>query len=95
MGLIMSSFCTKKMGIMRSALGVALVFGLSTAVFAADRQMERLSRGLTVANVGSGVLVSWRLLGTESPDAEFNLYRDGEKIATIGKAAASISPTRF
>ena len=25
MGLIMSSFCTKKMGIMRSALGVALV----------------------------------------------------------------------
>ena len=89
MGLIMSSFCTKKTGIMRSALGVALVFGLSTAVFAADRQMERLTRGVTVANVGSGVLVSWRLLGTDAPDTEFNLYRDGEKIATIGKAAGT------
>ena len=52
---------------------------------AMDRQMEKLTRGVLVANVGSGVLVSWRLLGTESPDTEFNLYRDGKKIASIGK----------
>ena len=51
--------------------------------------MEKLSRGLAVSNVGNGVLVSWRLLGTEAPDTEFNLYRDGEKIASIGKTAGT------
>ena len=51
--------------------------------------MERLTRGVLVGNVGSGVLVSWRLLGTESPDTEFNLYRDGEKIATVGKTGGT------
>ena len=68
--------------------GVVLAFGLSQAS-AADRQMERLTRGLVVSNVGSGVLVSWRLLGTDSPDTEFNLYRDGEKIASISKTAGT------
>ena len=66
------------------AAGMVLAFGLSQAS-AAERQMERLTRGVVVSNVGSGVLVSWRLLGNESPDTEFNLYRDGTKIATIGK----------
>ena len=70
------------------AAGMVLAFGLSQAS-AADRQMERLTRGVLVSNVGSGVLVSWRLLGTESPDAEFNLYRDGEKIATVGKTGGT------
>ena len=67
---------------------MVLAFGLSQAS-AADRQMERLTRGVLVSNVGSGVLVSWRLLGTESPDTEFNLYRDGEKIATVGKTGGT------
>ena len=70
------------------AVGVVLAFGLSQAT-AADRQMERLTRGLAVSNVGSGMLVSWRLLGTDSPDIEFNLYRDGEKIATVNKSAGT------
>jgi hypothetical protein len=59
----------------------------ATGSFAAPRQMEKLSRGLAVSNVGTGVLVSWRLLGTESPDTEFNLYRDGTKIASVSKNA--------
>ena len=63
----------------------ALALALSVPSFAEKRQMENLTRGLTVSNVGSCVLVSWRLLGTDAPDTEFNLYRDGEKIATIGK----------
>ncbi len=62
---------------------------LAVPSFAASRQMENLTRGLTVANVGSGVLVSWRLLGTDDPTTEFNLYRDGEKIATIAKTAGT------
>ena len=61
----------------------------ATGSFAAPRQMEKLTRGLAISNVGTGVLVSWRLLGTESPDTEFNLYRDGEKIASISKNAGT------
>ena len=67
----------------------ATVFGLAQPSFAATRQMEKLSRGLAVANTGKGMLVSWRLLGTENPDTEFNLYRDGTKIASIGKTAGT------
>lgn len=69
--------------------GAVLAFGLASPSFAATRQMEKLSRGLAVANTGKGMLVSWRLLGTENPDTEFNLYRDGTKIATIGKTAGT------
>ena len=64
----------------------ALILALPLQSFAFPRQMEALDRGLVVSNVGkAGMLVSWRLLGTEKPDTEFNLYRDGTKIATIGK----------
>ena len=66
-----------------------LATGLAVSAFAAPRQVEKLTRGLTVANVGSGVLVSWRLLGTDDPATEFNLYRDGEKIASIAKNAGT------
>ena len=72
------------------ALSAALSFGLSVQSLAAPRQMENLSRGLVSANVGKGMLVSWRLLGTDAPNTEFNLYRDGTKIATIdGKGATN------
>lgn len=63
-------------------LGTAL-FSMGSMALAAPKQMENLSRGLLVSNVGQGVLVSWRLLGSEDPKTEFNLYRDGAKIATI------------
>ena len=61
----------------------------ATGTYAAPRQMEKLSRGLAVSKMSSGTLVSWCLLGTESPDTEFNLYRDGKKIASIGKTAGT------
>ena len=73
-------------------LAVASTFFLSQPLqsFASPRQMEAIDRGLLVSNVGkSGMLVSWRLLGTEKPDTEFNLYRDGTKIATIGKTGGT------
>ena len=63
----------------------ALAAGLAVPSFAAPRQMENLTRGLVASNVGNGMLVSWRLLGTDDPTTEFNLYRDGTKIASIGK----------
>ncbi len=69
------------------ALGMG---GLFANAFAAPRQMENLSRGLVSANVGNGMLVSWRLLGTDAPNTGFNLYRDGTKIASIdGKGATN------
>ena len=72
------------------AVIAALVLALPLLSFAYPRQMEALNRGLVVSNLGkSGVLVSWRLLGTEDPNTEFNLYRDGEKIASIGKNDAT------
>jgi len=61
----------------------ATLLGLSNFSVAAPRQMENLTRGLVSANVGKGVLVSWRLLGSDDPATEFNLYRDGSKIASI------------
>ncbi|WP_305853168.1 RICIN domain-containing protein [Streptomyces sp. ICN903] len=44
------------------------------------KQMEDLDRGLVSVRSGSGNLVSWRLLGTESRDTAFNLYRGGTKV---------------
>lgn len=65
------------------ALYSFLVLGIAASSFAAPRQMENLSRGLVASNVGNGMLVSWRLLGTDAPTTSFVLYRDGSKIADI------------
>ncbi|CAN5302094.1 rhamnogalacturonan lyase [soil metagenome] len=47
----------------------------------APRQMEALDRGLVaVPAIDGGILVSWRLLGDDSPKIAFNLYRDGAKL---------------
>ncbi len=43
-------------------------------------QMEYLERGVVAVNTDDGIFVSWRLLGTDSEEVAFNLYRDGEKI---------------
>ncbi len=42
-----------------------------------QRQTESLDRGLLAINLGreKGVFLSWRLLGTESPQLGFNVYR--------------------
>ncbi|HEX6288770.1 MAG TPA: hypothetical protein VFZ66_06240 [Herpetosiphonaceae bacterium] len=44
------------------------------------RQMEQLDRGLVAVRVDGGVLVSWRMLGTDPPNIAFNLYRDGQMV---------------
>lgn len=63
--------------------GGVLLGGLVGESFAATPQMERLGRGLTVANNGTGTFVSWRLLGSDEPTATFTLLRDGVEIAKI------------
>lgn len=57
----------------------------TTAVQAASptRAMENLGRGLTVIKSGSNMYLSWRLLGTESYNTTYNVYRDGFIIANV------------
>ncbi|MEV4825935.1 cellulose binding domain-containing protein [Micromonospora sp. NPDC049274] len=47
---------------------------------AGAKQMEDLDRGLISVRAGSGNLVSWRLLGTETSGVSFNLYRGSTRI---------------
>ncbi|WP_407941314.1 rhamnogalacturonan lyase family protein [Nonomuraea cypriaca] len=47
------------------------------------KQAEDLDRGLISVRSGTGNLVSWRLLGTESRDTSFNVYRGGTRVATV------------
>ena len=47
---------------------------------AGPRQMEYLDRGVVAVKTGTGVFVSWRLLGTEGSNVSFNVYRDGTKV---------------
>jgi hypothetical protein len=42
--------------------------------------MESLDRGLVAVEADDGVLVRWRLLGTDPDGIGFELYRDGERV---------------
>ena len=58
----------------------------------AQRQMEKLGRGIVAVNQGEGrVFLSWRLLGTDPDDVAFNVYRDAVKL----NAAPLTSATCF
>jgi hypothetical protein len=54
-------------------------------------QLEHLDRGLVAVTTSTGVFLSWRLLGGEvtghsdkgMTGADFHVYRDGERIATV------------
>ncbi|MBO4210512.1 rhamnogalacturonan lyase, partial [Micromonospora echinofusca] len=47
---------------------------------AGAKQMEKLDRGLVSVRSGTGNLLSWRLLGTETSGVSFNLYRGGTRV---------------
>jgi len=54
----------------------------SPVTYRPPRQMERIDRGLVAVPTDDGVLVSWRMLGTDPSDITFRLYRDGTPIAS-------------
>ncbi len=58
-----------------------------TVSAATARQMENLDRGVVAVKVNDGVFISWRILGTESSDVTYNLYRDSVKVANISGAS--------
>ncbi len=67
----------------RNVTILSLVLGLSASLATAQRQMERLDRGLVAVSLGHGqVYVGWRMLGTEPDDIAFNVYRNNVRINT-------------
>ncbi len=64
----------------RYILFVSCLFALFITA-RAQRQMEALDRGLVaVAAGGTGVFLSWRLLGTDPEGTAFNVYRGTAKV---------------
>ena len=61
-----------------AALAIILLITVSHAV--AQRQMENLDRGvIAIRKANDSVYIGWRMLGTESEDIAFNLYRQSGK----------------
>jgi len=56
-----------------------LFAALSGGVFA-QRTTDKLDRGLVALPGSGGTYVSWRIMGEEYYDVEYNLYRDGVKL---------------
>ncbi len=56
--------------------------GLAAAPSFAARQAEYLDRGVVALPSGSGVLISWRMLGDDPASVSFNVYRNGSKITS-------------
>ena len=67
---------------------VGILLGLSVCAddAFAQRQMERLGRGVVAVNQGGKVYVGWRLLGTDPDGVGFNVYR-----SVGGGAAAKVN----
>ena len=64
---------------MKRILVMALAATVSLTSALAQRTTDKLDRGLVAvpASSGSGNFVSWKILGEEYYDTEYNLYRDG------------------
>lgn len=81
----------------RLAVGLwALVLALtwSAANTRAQRQMEKLGRGLVVVrHTSSQAYLSWRLLVTDAADIGFNVYRSANRTAGVKLNAAVITNT--
>ncbi len=53
------------------------------------RQMEALDRGVVAAYTGTGMLVSWRSLATDTENTTFKLYKNGSLVTEIGASDAT------
>ena len=67
---------------MKKMLFLTALCGLMTMGAQAQRVTDKLDRGIVAVPNGSGNLVSWRKFGEEYYDTQYNLYRDGTKIAS-------------
>ena len=65
---------------MKKTLLTALFFAMSVGVGYAQRMTDKVDRGLVAMPGSGGTFVSWRIMGEEYYDTEYNLYRDGVKV---------------
>jgi rhamnogalacturonan endolyase len=64
-------------------LALAFLSMISISFISAEkRNMEYLNRGLVAVKVTNGVYLSWRFLGTDSPNIGFNIYRNNVLLNT-------------
>ncbi len=69
----------KKTKLMKLALGMLALAALCPVQ--AQRTVDRLDRGLVAMKAtGTGIYLSWRILGEEYYDVKYNVYRDGTKL---------------
>ena len=59
----------------KKLLLLLLFFNLSTWMLFSQRQMENLDRGVVAVKENGKFYIGWRILGTDSDDLAFNLYR--------------------
>ena len=71
------AFGTAGIAAVETADSAAAEPGASAAL---QRDAERLDRGAVGVLTDDGVFLSWRLLGDESMDTRFHVFRDGERI---------------
>ena len=79
----------------------ASAVGPSTATGNPGIQLDQLDRGLVAAGISEGVFLSWRLLGPEATGssetgltgANFNVYRDGTRLATVTDSTNYLDPS--
>ena len=69
------------MELTKKTLLLLVLIMMSVLTASAQRNMDKLDRGLVAIQTTSGVYCSWRILGEEYYDVTYNLYRDGTKIA--------------
>jgi rhamnogalacturonan endolyase len=70
----------------------AALFAATTNPVSAQRQTEKLGRGLVGVNQGEGkVFLSWRLLATDADDIAFNVYRTSSDTAPVKLNAAPVT----
>ena len=68
---------------------LAVLLSVSTY---AQRQMEKLDRGVIAVNMGEGsAFVSWRVLGTDPDGIAFNLYKSVNGAAPVKLNAAALT----
>lgn len=65
---------------MKARLFASLLLLLLTITSFAQRVVDRLDRGLVAMKVSNGVFLSWRILGEEYYDVEYNVYRGTTKL---------------
>ncbi len=59
----------------------------------AQRVVDKLQRGIVAVPVSGGNLVSWRILGEEYYDTQYNLYRNGTKVNSQPLSVSNFTDT--